>query len=551
MDIREYIQDIERILKLLKIELDSQTRKAESEGNDPKNVIAWLESDSQLLNAYVAIKGLDEARDELIRLKSEFDYAVLKSVGKLYERRPAKIPDEISGPLGVLIELERIFDRPPRQLDKAFITGILQKHDRRFWKPLQSGLKQLVGIHKSADRYAHRNTTAWHREFQTRIEQVRASTQIWVERQKLEHAAFRYEADQRKVLRVVAERLCIDLKDAVDAQALVVKELEDLIPLSEHADLLVKQQQNLLIKSYTDSLREQVSEYELKLTNLKAQLAEELAAAKKQRLAAEHQQQFERFHNETQSILRTRKPDYAIQKFAQSRSIRGLVHFTQISNLPDISRHGILSRHACETLSIDTVANDCERFDKLPDFISLSVSWPNWELFYRFRKNTESGDDQWCVLVLNPNILWTFDCIFTAHNAAASTESHRSIDERKGLAAFERLFDDTGGARLGLKRAGLNIPENMPTCHQAEVMVRRCVPWDRVLRIVVISSAAMHQAKAALPQSAHQMLKINQEPFVPRCDWVKWKDARDTRTDFGMTNTAIGITRSSFDDIPF
>ena len=549
MDISEHIQDIKRELVQLKIELDSQTRKAESEGNEPKKVLAWLESDSQLLNAYVAIKGLDEAWHELLRLKSEYDNAVLESENKLYKRRPAKIPDDISGPRDACIEMERILNRPPEQLDKAFITSVLQNHDRRFWPRLQSGLKELVSYYKAADRYAYRDSPAWQREFEIRIKQARA--RISLERQSLEHAAHRCEADQRKVLRVVAERLCIDQKNAVEAQSLVVQELEDLIPLSKQADLLVKQQQDLLIQSRTHTLREQVSEYELKLKNLKAQLAEELAAAEKERLADEHRKKLERFHIETQAILRACKPITQIQKAANTKSIRALVHFTQISNLPQICKYGILSRHARETLSITTAANDAERFDHLPDFISLSISWPNWELFYRFRKNSETGDDQWCVLVLNPNILWTLDCIFTAHNAASSIESHRSIDERKGLAAFERIFDDTGGTHMGLTREDLVIPANMPTCHQAEVMARRCVPWDRVLRIVVISSAAIHQAKAALPQSAHPLLKINREPFVPRCDWEKWKVARGSRTDFGMTNTGINTSPISFDDIPF
>lgn len=219
--------------------------------------------------------------------------------------------------------------------------------------------------------------------------------------------------------------------------------------------------------------------------------------------------------------------DRPLMEAATQRRIKGLIHFTRIETLGQLPKYGLLSRIACDSLGIPCTENDGERLDHLLDHISLSVSWPNWQLFFRFRKNSMTSEDEWCVLVLHPDVIWTLDCLFTAENAASSRESSLSVEDRKGVTGFSRLFDDSGGAGLGLVRSQLGLPEHMPTCHQAEVLVRRCVPWNRVLRIVVSSSGSMRRAQAVLPQPAHALLKVNREPFGRRCDWKQWIDARD------------------------
>ena len=291
------------------------------------------------------------------------------------------------------------------------------------------------------------------------------------------------------------------------------------------------------------------------LESLKASIAAEAMAAEANRAKlARLWAQKREVLRDIDTLTQRSRIDVALLEAATRRNIKGLVHFTRIDALSHLPKYGLLSRLACGALGVPCTENDDERFDHLLDHISLSISWPNWQLFYRFRKSTSTTDEAWCVLVLHPNVIWTLDCIFTAENAASSRESHLSIEDRQGVSGFARLFDDSGVAGLGLTRTQLGIPDHMPTSHQAEVLARRCVPWNRVLRIVVSTSGAKRRACAVLPASAHPLLKVNSDPFDRRCDWRQWLDARESRTEFGTSNAPFGAPPSSAEgdlDAPF
>ena len=88
-----------------------------------------------------------------------------------------------------------------------------------------------------------------------------------------------------------------------------------------------------------------------------------------------------------------------LQKNVNERNIQYLVHFTRLSNLDGILEHGIYPRSKLEELPHDVTINDAGRWDYHPDSISLSICFPNYLMFYKYRK--ESGDD-WVVLVIHP-----------------------------------------------------------------------------------------------------------------------------------------------------
>lgn len=204
------------------------------------------------------------------------------------------------------------------------------------------------------------------------------------------------------------------------------------------------------------------------------------------------------------------------------RGIDKLVHFTRIDSLRHLPHYGLLSRVAREEMGISCKANDDKRFDDLRNHISLSIQWPNWQLFHKFQNNSGIRKDDWCVLIIDPSVIWTMDCLFTADNAASFQESRLTMKERQGVRGFERLFDDSGSVSRKLTRSQLNIADNMPTCPQAEVLVRLCVPWSRVRQIVVYSYKAMGHAKHIMPRSFHNRLKRDAELFKRRGDWEWW-----------------------------
>lgn len=216
----------------------------------------------------------------------------------------------------------------------------------------------------------------------------------------------------------------------------------------------------------------------------------------------------------------------SMKDVVRRRRIKGLIHFTRIENLGTIARDGLLSRAEVERRKMVVTRNDDLRLDLRLDHISLSISWPNWQLFYRFRMQSGMGERHWCILVIDPSVLWTLPCIFTTENAASSAESHSRDSERATVQAFERLFTDEGAQRLRLTRDQLALEDHFPTNHQAEVLVKCQVPFDRIRRIVVADEAGKQLAMHILPPSSHALLKVNKDPFQPRADWRHWVEAR-------------------------
>ena len=75
-----------------------------------------------------------------------------------------------------------------------------------------------------------------------------------------------------------------------------------------------------------------------------------------------------------------------IQDMATERSIRYLVHFTRVGNLSSIMSHGLLSVQAAHKQGLVPLANDQLRLDGRTDAISLSISFPNDAMFYKYRQ---------------------------------------------------------------------------------------------------------------------------------------------------------------------
>ncbi|HFL2530998.1 TPA: DarT ssDNA thymidine ADP-ribosyltransferase family protein [Clostridioides difficile] len=151
-----------------------------------------------------------------------------------------------------------------------------------------------------------------------------------------------------------------------------------------------------------------------------------------------------------------------IKDFIESCNINSLIHFTKLENLPSILKNGLVSRQQLDSEGIDYLFNDEYRMDGKYNSICLSISFPNYRMFYKYSK---SNRDKWCIIFLNPSILYEKNCLFCIENAASTNETNRSDSEKKGINGLKKLFEDIP------YRSKVNLPSHFTTNSQAEVLV--------------------------------------------------------------------------------
>lgn len=152
-----------------------------------------------------------------------------------------------------------------------------------------------------------------------------------------------------------------------------------------------------------------------------------------------------------------------IKDYINHRNIKSLYHFTNLDNLKNILKYGLLSREKLEENKYQYDCNDELRLENQLKSICVSISFPNYKMFYKYR--IERPHVTWCVLELNPEILYKKQCLFCITNAASRCETVRKNEDRKGVDGLIQLFyDDEHREKVGLKR-------EYPTNPQAEVLI--------------------------------------------------------------------------------
>ena len=139
-----------------------------------------------------------------------------------------------------------------------------------------------------------------------------------------------------------------------------------------------------------------------------------------------------------------RQREQAIRQLIKKRQIKHLVHFTQAANVRSIFDHGLLPRQMLLERWGNRPdlfkANDARRFDQHLDANCLSISFPNYRMFHRYRKSDPLRF--WVVLLIKPEILWKLDCAFCVTNASAKHISSTPVELLKPASALAALFDD-------------------------------------------------------------------------------------------------------------
>ena len=163
-----------------------------------------------------------------------------------------------------------------------------------------------------------------------------------------------------------------------------------------------------------------------------------------------------------------------LKELCAQKGIQHLVHFTKRSNLNDILWYGINSKKYNAEIGKSHFHNDDLRLDKRLDWVSTSIQFPNYKMFYKYR--CQNKLEPWVVLLLCPSIIWSHDCLFCPTNAASYSVRNSNEYDLSGSVAFGRLFDVSNRSEL-LRTAD-------PTDVQAEVLVKHHISPSLITNVI-------------------------------------------------------------------
>lgn len=206
-----------------------------------------------------------------------------------------------------------------------------------------------------------------------------------------------------------------------------------------------------------------------------------------------------------------------IKAICQNLKIPYLVHFTHVKNLQPILEHGIRSRNWVEANSTpgQFVTNDEQRLDGYPNAVSLSISFPNYAMFYKYSRKNRS---KWVVLLISTEVLWELDCAFCRENAASSSMKEFTLDSLRSPQAFEQMFANW----VEKSRTDLQIPLHFPTHPQAEVLVFEDIQSKYILEVNFYSPEALNKWNNKNIRDNLPRLKVGKIFFKQRCDYLHW-----------------------------
>ncbi len=175
---------------------------------------------------------------------------------------------------------------------------------------------------------------------------------------------------------------------------------------------------------------------------------------------------------------------------------------------------GLKSRALLDLIGIFYSYNDEQRLDGFNNAISLSVTFPNYRMFYKYRRNS----DNYCVILLNAEkILGNLDLAFHHTNAASNAVRNILLEQRKTLAAFNEMFyEPTGSSRLERRLA-----DNETTDPQAEILCFDSIPLHYFDKIIFDNYKNL-QENSYLFTGTNISCIVDRDYFAPRHDWEFW-----------------------------
>ncbi len=163
-----------------------------------------------------------------------------------------------------------------------------------------------------------------------------------------------------------------------------------------------------------------------------------------------------------------------ITNYLDSRNVTSFFHFSPICNLDSILQNGICSRDYCDSCGIKYQHTDVTRYDNLNEFISLSISFPNYKMRYMKEKEMKQ---RFIIIEIDPSIIKKFgvgERLFCNINAS-STKIDKVIGPN--LKHLKSMFacDDIRKTR--------ELPLQYTTDPQAEVLLKGPIPIEYIKKI--------------------------------------------------------------------
>ena len=223
-----------------------------------------------------------------------------------------------------------------------------------------------------------------------------------------------------------------------------------------------------------------------------------------------------------------------IQQFCEDRGITTLCHFTRVENLHSILQQGLLGRNLLETRGQQFLWNDPDRADGRKEAVCLSISFPNYKMFWGSRKEKEKAegitDSQWIVLLLDAKVLWELDRAFCQTNASSGTVipllSDEQIDKQKIPKALKDMFAEDycdSKREILISRQNLKIPQHYTTDPQAEVLVFDPISAKYIKEVHFYEETARKQWLSRNRSTYSQAFSSNRDYFDGRKDSAFWK----------------------------
>jgi hypothetical protein len=168
------------------------------------------------------------------------------------------------------------------------------------------------------------------------------------------------------------------------------------------------------------------------------------------------------------------------------------------------------------------IFNDGIRTDGHTDAVCLSISFPNYKMFYKYRQADHAA--KWAVLLIRTDLLWESDCAFCWTNAACSSISKLPLSVLKDSSSLEKMFADQCEVS-GISRAACAVPDSYPTNPQAEILAFSGVPLS-----YVTAACFKDQGDRSSFQSPHRsrfVVDVKPTYFSARSDWQMWKQGAE------------------------
>lgn len=163
-----------------------------------------------------------------------------------------------------------------------------------------------------------------------------------------------------------------------------------------------------------------------------------------------------------------------IIKYLDSRNITCLLHFSPICNLDSILKNGICSRDYCNSYNITFQHTDEKRLDDLKYLISLSISFPNYQMRHKKEKEMKQ---RFIIIEIDPSIIKKFGVCerrFCNMNAA-STKIDKIIGPN--LKHLKSMFSSESERKIR------KLPLQYTTDPQAEVLLKGPIPVEYIKKI--------------------------------------------------------------------